>query len=62
MAAKELAYMKIDKDLVKKANVSYAKVKNDILTQEGIVTEALEFFVENFSKVAESHVKRKQSA
>ncbi|MDZ4726229.1 MAG: hypothetical protein SH817_08725 [Leptospira sp.] len=62
MATKDLAYMKISKDLVKQANVSYAKVKNDILTQEGIVTEALEFFVENFPKVAESQIKRKQSA
>ena len=60
--ATEIASIKVKKDLVKQANVSYAKVKNDILTQEGIIVEALEFFIQNYAKVAESHVKRKQSA
>lgn len=54
-----LAYVKVDKDLVKKANVSYAKSKDDILTQEGIVVEALQFFIENFPKVADG---KKRSA
>ncbi|MCC5816675.1 MAG: hypothetical protein JJT78_18135 [Leptospira sp.] len=53
-----LAYIKVDKELVKKANVSYAKSKDDILTQEGIVIEALQFFIDNFPKVAESTKRR----
>lgn len=57
-AGSNLAYMKVDKELVKMANVSYAKSMDDILTQEGIVVEALQFFIENFPKVADSKKKR----
>lgn len=60
--ATEIGTVKVKRNLMKQANVSYAKIKNDILTQEGIVNQALEFFIENFPKVAESQVKRKQSA
>lgn len=60
--AVETASVKINKELIKKANVCYAKTENDILNQEGIVKKALEFFAEHYPKIAESQIKRKQSA
>jgi hypothetical protein len=54
----EIKQVKIGKDLLKKAHVMYAKVKEDILTQEGIVQEALQFFIDQYPKVAESTKKR----
>lgn len=58
-SSSEIKQVKIDKELLKKSHVVYAKVKEDILTQEGIVHEALQFFIENFPKVADS---KKRSA
>ncbi len=51
-ATKDIANAKVQKSLVKSANVAYAKVENDILTQEKIIEKALIFFRDNYSKVA----------
>lgn len=48
-----ITQVKVDKNLVKKANVVYAQEENDILNQEQIVKKSLEFFAEHYKgKVA----------
>lgn len=58
-SSSEIKQVKIDKELLKKSHVVYAKVKEDILTQEGIVHEALQFFIENFPKLNDNKKDKK---
>lgn len=49
---KKIAQVRVEKDLVKAANISNAMVDKDILNQEEIVKKSLEFFRDNYAKVA----------